>query len=358
MKKNHGLRKQTLLLIMLVLVLLLSGCTGGKKVPKTDLMPFMANATSLWAVDTSGELFRSTDLGHTFARVTPPGWMKPGNQEDASSYAIVRTMYASDAKQAWLVDGEDNLHRTYNGGKSWKNLGKTLPERSYFNGRMQMTFSDALHGWLLAPTGFYSSNDGGSSWEKVNDSGSDEGLSLVFMTNQKGFKGSRDGLYRTDNGGKDWRIVPLGRKGGVLAPQFFDSYNGMLQFADTDKQEYFYFSTRNGGESWEEIIIPQKHQDEFTSSFSLYRKDEGYLVYMGLNSGQDGLGVSRLFHTTDHGQSWTQVELSESVSGFPLFSSPTKGIVFESVMGKDNYSMKETADGGKTWTPFTPLVKE
>lgn len=358
MKKTRRLRKRMFLLVMSVLVLVLSGCTGGKKVPKTDLMPFMVNSSSLWAIDNSGELFRSIDLAHTFTRVTPPGWMKPGNQEGASSNAIVTTMYASDAKQAWLVDSEDNLHRTYNGGKSWKNLGKTLPERSSSNGSMQMMFSDALHGWLLAPTGFYSSNDGGSSWEKVNDSGSDEGFSLVFMTNQKGFKGGRDGLYRTDNGGKDWYSVPLGRKGTVWTPQFFSKAVGTLMVIDPDKQEFFNYVSSDSGESWQEVITPPLQQDEIYPSLTFYNKDQGFLVYMALNANPSGRDDTRLFHTVDRGKTWTEVELTEALTGFPLFSSPKKGILLQSIVDKENYSMKETADGGKTWTPFTPLVKE
>jgi photosystem II stability/assembly factor-like uncharacterized protein len=345
------------LLVMFILVLLLSGCTGGKKVPKTDLMLFMANAASLWAVDSSGDLFRSTDLAHTYTRVTPPGWFKPKN-EGGSAYAIARTMYASDAKQAWLVDGEDNLHRTYNGGKSWKNLGKALPKRFNIADEMQMSFSDALHGWLQTSTGLYRSNDGGASWELVNENKTKEGYLPIFINSQKGFRGSMEGLLRTDNGGKDWHAVPLGRKGAVWAPQFFDKAAGTLMLIDSEKQGSVTYVTSDSGENWQEVKTPPLQKNEFSPSLTFYNKDQGFLVYTALDANLSGRGVTRLFHTADRGKSWTEVELTEPLTGFPLFSSPKNGVVFEPVAGKENYDMKETADGGKTWTPFTPLVKE
>lgn len=357
MKKNHGLRKQTLLLIMLVLVLLLSGCTGGKKVPKTDLTPFSLNGTSLWAVDPAGDLFRSMDLARTFTRVTPPGWVKSANPVGMPVYAIAQTAYDVESKHEWLVDGEDNLHRTYNGGKSWKNLGKVLPEHSDYLERMSLTFSDALHGWVQTSSGLYRSNDGGASWEKVNDSGSNEGFSLVFMTSQKGFKGSRDGLYRTDNGGKDWYGVPLGRKGTVWTPQFFSKAVGTLMVIDPDKQEIFTYVSSDSGESWQEVITPPLQEDEIYRSLTFYNKDQGFLVYTALSANQSGSDVTRLLHTADRGKTWTEVELTEPLTGFPLFSSAKNGIMMEAAL-EGNWNMKETDDGGKTWTPFTPLVKE
>jgi photosystem II stability/assembly factor-like uncharacterized protein len=110
---------------------------------------------------TQAALYRTNDGGNTWGRqpLTPAG-------------GYVLSADFVDANHGWLLaqastEGEALL-RTDDGGKSWTGLGSPV---AYSDWAYQVLFSDPSNGWLYSessgPYG-YQSQDGGSSWRRVD----------------------------------------------------------------------------------------------------------------------------------------------------------------------------------------------
>ncbi|MBL7825509.1 MAG: T9SS type A sorting domain-containing protein [Saprospiraceae bacterium] len=199
--------------------------------------------------------------------------------------------------------------------------------------------------------------DGGQTWEyhqveeaigrfawdiqALNDS------TAIFTTNQFNNFDNRP-IYKTTNGGVDWRkIVPPQGSGGVYI-HFFDAQNGVV----INRQRIS--TTTNAGENWTLVPaanIPTFGANEFTILYTASNATAqvGDHVWFGTSGG-------RVYHTTDRGHHWTaaQVAASNEVVLSIAFSDTLNGVAL--VNGTLNVvypvsKLYKTTDGGLTWTP-------
>ncbi|MCL6459468.1 MAG: hypothetical protein K6T85_15835 [Gorillibacterium sp.] len=344
--------------LLLAMLLTLMGCEQAKTSPKLDLQPFAYDLKTIWATDPAGELYLSTDLAHHYVNVTPQGWGKQIDSQVTISNNLVKAFSTPNAKQAWMADGEGKVFRTYNGGKSWKIMKNKLPQQTDESMTI-LTFRDALHGWAQTGTDLYKSNDGGESWTLISQGFPQGGDSFRFITNQKGFQGRQDGLYSTENSGKDWvKVLSLPEKeiGFYLSPQFFSEKIGMLSVINNLGQQQKFFRTTDGGASWKTEIKPPLIEADVVSHLYFYNEKNGYAVYMP--SGERV--VNTIFHTKDGGLTWSETKPLEELMGTPLFVNAKEGIAFTISKNPEtvNYTLVETSDGGLNWKSFIPLLKE
>src|SRR5436190_24325629 len=90
--------------------------------------PSYTTATTVWAGTDDGLIHVTRDGGKTWADVTPPGltaWSKvsvidAGRFDDGTAYAAVNRIR--------LDDQRPHIYRTHDGGKTWAEIVRGLPD--------------------------------------------------------------------------------------------------------------------------------------------------------------------------------------------------------------------------------------
>jgi photosystem II stability/assembly factor-like uncharacterized protein len=172
-----------------------------------------------------GVVFRSSDAGRTWRT-------HPFHHRHSCAAGASFRLDALDGRRAWVVQDEPtasfaSLYRTTDGGRSWRTIGKSLPDIG------SVTFTDLRRGWLSGGRLFRTA-DGGRHWTQVPlpaPRGYAGDLLLVsgaVFFGRTGvvageYLGRRRviGFYRTTNAGRSWRLVAtLAGSAPFLFPQF------------------------------------------------------------------------------------------------------------------------------------------
>jgi photosystem II stability/assembly factor-like uncharacterized protein len=138
---------------------------------------------------------KSTAFAHSPHDVVTNLEISPTYHQDKTVFIIVR----------------GNLLRSTNGGLTWKRIVNGLDNRGNL---VSLAISSHSKQFLFLSSdrdGIYKSQNGGSSWLKVNSGLGSLSISLLAMSadnNQVIFAaGTKDRLYRTINGGQSWHQV-------------------------------------------------------------------------------------------------------------------------------------------------------
>lgn len=111
------------------------------------------------------------------------------------------------------------------------------------------------------------------------------------------------------------------------------------------------YKTENGGQSWEQISIPETELLDFRDVEAL-SKDE--VVVMSVGEGDK----SNIFKTVDRGKSWTKVFENSFEQGFFdgfAFWNEKDGILGSDPVNGEMFFLK-TVDGGSTWQRIDPAL--
>ncbi|MCO6453773.1 MAG: PDZ domain-containing protein [Pirellulaceae bacterium] len=238
---------------------------GGRIV---DLAVVESNPSTFYVATATGGLFKTTNNGTTFSAVF--------DRESTVSIGDV-CVAPSDPQVVWVGTGEhnarnsvswgDGVYKSIDGGKSWQHMG--LPE-SYQIGRMaihpenpDIVYVGAL-GRLWGPSaqrGLYKTTDGGTTWEQVLFVDERTGCVDVAMHPEQPdtllvamYERQRDqydvgdpakrwgpgsGLYKTTDGGQNWKRLTAGlpdRPLGRIGIDYFRSDpNLVMAIVESDK---------------------------------------------------------------------------------------------------------------------------
>lgn len=357
----------------------------------------MASARSGWALGSSADpadagaaqlLARTSDGGRTWADVTP-----------AAARAMLATTFASavltgtDAKHAYLAVSADTqesadvpdptaVFATADGGRTWK---ESAPFTVAGGALVQVTFTDATDGWLLADSGsdraghplawLYRTADG-RHWTPAASAappGSDgsnnmcQKLGLAFASATTGWLhvGCRSGefLVHSTDGGSTWQpqSLPLtsdcampGARCTVFGPQLSGGTAFVTIAPESTTPAPSLLASSDLGQAWQQIALPsgagQYPQVRFFTPAS------GLLVAMG---SQQALGA--VFYTTDDGgRTWSAVPQGRHFTQLGAsadFASTQDGVVWiqaNDAQGATPPPLYATADSGRTWTSFVP----
>ncbi len=240
----------------------------------------------------SGGVWKTVNAGTTWKPIF----------DSQKSYSIgCLTLDPRNANVIWAGTGENNsqrsvsfgdgVYRSRDGGKSWKNVG--LKESEHI-GMIAVHPEDSNTVFVAAQgplwsaggdRGLYRTTDGGENWERVLHISDDTGVNEVHIdpedpdtlyasawqrrrhvwTQING--GPESGLYKSTDGGENWRKinsglpkVDLGRIGLDISPVNHNVIYAVVEAADG--KGGFYRST-NRGESWHK-------RGDYTSGSPLY----------------------------------------------------------------------------------------
>ncbi len=333
---------------------------------------------------------RTTDGGHTFENVTPPG--AGGEKQFVYPYFL-------DSEHAWIwlvewnqsVLASATLERTSNGGTSWTAM---LFERHVAGGT---AFIDARHGWMttgrqLADNAevedtLWRTTDGGRSWASVFVStyrldiqpsiqrGGCHWLGdVAWTTTTHGLAGvscpfdTPPAVEVTDDGGSTWRAVRLpnlpAREGIALFNSVtqIHSFGGGRLAASVSRcvgsdgsSCYPYgslYRSADGGLTWTPGAVVERGGGLFMPD-----ADHAWMPDACVTTECDG---TDLISTSDAGAHWQSLPLPRALwpnlhgsRNYSVVTPLTAYVVATNAMaGTADYY--ETIDGGRTFNKFEP----
>ena len=208
-------------------------------------------------------------------------------------------------------------------------------------------FTDALHGWIVAPQGvILSSTNGGASW-MTQTSGTLTSLEdLQFINTTTGWVVGSDGtILKTTNAGQNWLLLASRTSVFLTGVWFVNANQGWVCGHGGT-----ILTTGDGGASWS---LEATGTTEDLEAVFFISSTRGWAV------GSSGT----VLLTTDGGTTWTLEQLQFfSASGIPLVPSLNDVRFITEQQGaavgleRDGGIILTTQDGGATWVPHGPVL--
>ncbi len=270
----------------------------------------------------SGNVWKTTNHGVTFKPVF----------DNYGAYSIgCVTMDPNNHNVVWIGTGENNhqralgygdgVYKSVDGGKSFKNMG--LKESRQIGGividpRNSDVVFVAAEGSAWGSggeRGLYKTTDGGENWKKVIDISENTGINNVIMDPV-----DPKTMYATSEQRRRTHYTKIG--GGP---------------------ESVVYKSTDGGENWRKIMkgLPKVHIGGMGIAVSPVDRDVVYLIV------QAAKGKSGFYRSTNRGESWQRMSDHSSSGQYynEIFCDPVDVDKVFSVETFTHY----TLDGGKTW---------
>jgi len=347
-----------------------------------------------WAMNGIG-LWLTEDGGTRWRPIAPPHVLAIGDP-----VARINQIQFVDRLHGWIAASDTiggvvppdhaslrhmEIDRTADGGRSWQ---WSIPPGCLGPcGGAQISFLDTTHGFALTGGAtqprMYATTDGGVHWALVGRppfTGS-----IVFLDRREGFAISDPSwtgpaqstpagggiLYRTADGGRQWRRVNLAAPSKYQGqpqvddlPKFFGARHGVLsaRFRDraTGAQHVVVYTTADGGATWIAHLAPE-NADVRAYQWGV----SGATPFSAVSARSWVLFVGdTLYSTRDAGRSWRllhpryapalprirDVNFTSLSDGWAIFALPAR---YGPNVGA---ALVHTSDGGRDWSPLAPPV--
>ena len=248
-------------------------------------------------------------------------------------------MFDAEHGFVYVHGATDALFRTVDGGANWRPIA--LPTSV----AKQVTFSDPLHGWLLASASqsihLYATQDGGDRWQQLPDPPADS-LSIAFRGPSQGWIGRAGGLahvYASFDGGFTWvsQDLPANATSTGASVRLLPR-SGVLAFLIAGDGSMLEFTSFDAGNTWQ--YLPPRPREVFPGGESFVDASDWWAMDKGV-----------LYKSSDAGQTWTAAS-DQLGSGFWQYSVnvlDSKHAWIQLVIGKGT-GLALTNDGGRNWT--------
>jgi photosystem II stability/assembly factor-like uncharacterized protein len=242
------------------------------------MMPLAEKAVLTDLIRVNEQLYVAVgDRGHVLLSKNSTEW----TQIQTPVQSLFTSVYFLDGKHGWAVGHDATIIATQDGGQSWQ-LQQFKPETD--KPLFDILFADANNGIALGAYGmFYRTTDGGKSWQDEFH------LELVGADDQEYLKE----LQENDPD------AYLDERASVL-PHFNRIYqhNNVLYLIG---EAGFFATSADFGKSW------TRHTEFYNGSlFGLTMTAKNSLIAAGLRG--------HVFRSTDLGQSWQEIKLSQSAT--------------------------------------------
>jgi photosystem II stability/assembly factor-like uncharacterized protein len=318
----------------------------------------------------SGNIWKTTNNGQTFKPIF----------EKYGSYSIgCLKMDPKNSNVVWAGTGENNhqralaygdgVYKTVDGGKSWKNMGLKNSRQIgmiAIDPRNTDIVFVAAEGSVWGQgeeRGLYKTVDGGKNWKKVLNISENTGVNnviidpcnpdIMYATSEQRRRhvytkiggGPESAIYKSTDGGENWRKLtsglPSGDVGGMGIAVSPVNSDIVYAIIEAASGSGFYRST-DKGESWSKM-------SEHHASGQYYNE-----IYCDPQDENKVYSTeTRSHYTLDGGKTWTRLGLSEKhVDDHALWIDPDDTKHF--IIGGDG-GVYESYDGGKNYRHISNL---
>lgn len=276
----------------------------------------------------------------------------------------VQSVDMLSASTGWAITQKNQILYT---SADWHTWRVVTPKGMPTVGVAEVSFAstDSNHAWMAVsppsrPTIVYRTSNSGRSWQSVatdsaawpqirflNDS---SGLLLLAQTGVAGVQGVM--LLRTTDGGAHWHVATDGRWSPQHTPPVFGGGKTGFGFADLQNvwitgtwmvHSFVLYATHDGGVQWQEqtLSLPPGLAGAESQPPMFFGTSSGVLPVAQLNN------QSTVFYqTTDGGRTWTP-------------TTPVRGNVYaiidaHNIVATDGITIYRTEDGGVQWTQVQP----
>jgi photosystem II stability/assembly factor-like uncharacterized protein len=238
-------------------------------------------------------------------------------------------IYFFNELDGMIGGGGGNTYTTTDGGETWN--------RTSSQGFRDYDFYDDTYGFgasIVAQSMGYSSS-GGDSWTRITPPTSNS-LWAVAATGKSSayFSGTGGVLWKTENAGASVKVLNTGSFDLITDIHFFDDETGILVF-----QLEGILKTTNGGLSISKVYANSSEKVTFTEMHFI-NDSVGFVLGYDLNNG------SFVLKTTDKGDSWVKIKVSEDseyLYGIDFYNEQ-----YGLVVGNKG-DIYYTNNGGETW---------
>ena len=246
----------------------------------------------------------------------------------------------------WVVNLSGEIHKTTDGGESWKTQVIGAPLRS-------VGFADALRGWVGTLNGdlIYQTQDGGATWKVAeNISGPRPagicGISVVNASVVYG-SGRYDGtpsVIKTINGGVSWTAIDMSAHAGTLIDCYFLTPESGFVVGGSPQGTFpatiraVILFTNDGGRTWQ-TRFTSSTPGEWAWKISFPSLRTGYVSIE-----RPGAPTSCV-KTTDTGLTWEEILVRNLALDAQGIGFATENVGWIAGRGLPY----ETVDGGRTW---------
>jgi photosystem II stability/assembly factor-like uncharacterized protein len=252
------------------------------------------------------------------------------------NYNLITAIDFINSDTGWIA-GNNVILQTTDGGKNWR------PYETDTTGVFSsIDFINDSLGWAISESGILKTTDGGQNWFMQNDTVE---YGYIFAVTESVIYAVKGGeILKTSTGGADWaNIYSPSSKTAISAACFLDNDTGIFAGgSDLDDlntpHEGIVLRTFNGGESWNELTIP-----EFNNVPEVKLLNDSTAFFLA----SDKSGKFYICKTTDAFATWSVLaENDYPIRAAYFFNDDV--IIYIMEDNSSSYIMKST-DGGLTW---------
>ncbi len=329
------------------------------------------NHSEYYVAVASGHVWKTTNKGTTFK----PIFDKYG----AYSMGCI-SIDPNNHNIIWLGTGENNhqrvlgygngIYKSNDGGKSWKNMGlknaRQIGMILIQKGNSNVVFAAAEgSAWAAGnERGLYKTTDGGKNWKKVLEISENTGVNniiadpndenILYATSEQRRRhvqtkiggGPESAIYKSYDAGETWKKLtsglPTGHLGGIGIAVSPVNSNYVYAIIEAEGKTGGFFRSTDKGESWQKM-------NDYSTSGQYYGE-----IYCDPKN-KDKVFATETFskYTEDGGKTWKGLGLSDRhVDDHALWINPNN--TNNLIIGGDG-GIYETYDMGANWRHISNL---
>jgi len=270
------------------------------------------------------------------------------------------TLFILAASGMLFTNAQNNL--------TWQEKNISPADTSRY-GVLELVARDENSIWgLLYPEGqllgannyFIRSSNGGNTWHKiaspypgfyVNGLASVDSLTAYYVISDWNPGNADNHVIKTTNGGQSWTESYTVDSSIIPTHVYFFNANEGIIVCDPKDGYWTIYRTTDAGQNWNRVITDSIYSaplaNEFGGTFIFDAEGDHYWFLTGIGSGTP----SRVFYTSDKGQSWnasSTIGSNTQIRTAALtFRDSQHGLL------RCNEFLFKTSDHGATWTPVT-----
>jgi len=313
--------------------------------------------THLYAVSYEKGIFHSTDKGASWTAINNG---LPKSSFDSTIIRISSIAVSGDNLLAGLYPNSGGIYISTNHGSSWTAVDSEM-QKLYFNcfsAGCSNVLAVGLNNFIPEKEGNYFSTNNGKSWTHLNDKLKRSIFSLVSVPHEIHgtalYAGTRFGVFLSVNNGANWAPVNSGLPANTIVNSLLispDGSGGTTLFTGANCINGDYgglLSTSDHGNNWTQTL---DNLDVLSLAIDPNTADSSVMFAGCAGRAKFGDRTAKgIFRSTDRGNSWTSIGLTEDFIGSIAFCGSS--IFTGSFWGADSWGSRgvfRSTDNGSSW---------